>query len=571
MKKLLAVLAFLLAGSALAQQAPEGNAHPQAEAVAPVGAGAVNPFGEPEIPSPTKPDAKQKLAASVDLTPLRGLAVYHNRVKVLDTLARESVRAITGRKDYNEAAAGEGAEGVVSYDPLFSLLDLMIDPWYYADKPLIGVDFLPLRRKVLEAEFPGDAAQQERWLKSGRLSQLMLMRHGPAIQQEQINLPYDTAFRKVAEALRLASDGWRNLDMVAPDSPEKPYLHLSSLPADHPARVAAMEMGRAWRAGDATGVNAAVRAFAAALPQPAEGAFSRELEIKYNEYKPFEWGYWVYLAAFVTLVIAFGTERRGLVGLGVGLLLGAVGLHAFGFVTRCIIAQRFAIQNQFESMTGVSLFANIVGITIMLVGRQWLFGAAAAGVGFMVLLTATQQGIPGAKIDHEAAILNTSVLLKYHVTTVLSSYGLISLGFIISLFYLATHYAARFRAAGSAPVAAAALNLPEGEPRGPARTLSDLDKAQMVVLQLAFWTLGVGLLLGAWWADHSWGRWWAFDPKETWALATWIIYLIVVHVRVATGPRRGLTTAWLSVLGFVMMLWTYFGVNLLLPGLHAYA
>ncbi len=67
-----------------------------------------------------------------------------------------------------------------------------------------------------------------------------------------------------------------------------------------------------------------------------------------------------------------------------------------------------------------------------------------------------------------------------------------------------------------------------------------------------------------------WGRFWAFDPKETWALVTWIIYLIVIHVRLV-APKRGLVTAFLSVLGFLVMLWTYFGVNLLLPGLHAYA
>ncbi|MEM9560300.1 MAG: cytochrome c biogenesis protein CcsA, partial [Planctomycetota bacterium] len=68
-----------------------------------------------------------------------------------------------------------------------------------------------------------------------------------------------------------------------------------------------------------------------------------------------------------------------------------------------------------------------------------------------------------------------------------------------------------------------------------------------------------------------WGRWWAFDPKETWALVTWIVYLIVIHVRFTGLKDRGLTTAWLSVIGFIVMLWTYFGVNLLLPGLHAYA
>jgi len=261
----------------------------------------------------------------------------------------------------------------------------------------------------------------------------------------------------------------------------------------------------------------------------------------------------------------------------------AVALHAFGFISRCIIAERFAIQNQFESMTGLSLFGTIVGLSIMILKRQWLFGAAAAGVGFLVLITATQTEIPGRFIEREAAILNTSVLLKYHVTTVLCSYGLISLGFIVSLFYLGTHYAAKLRGRDAAAraavysggqadlVAATALNLDSDTPHGPARTLSDLDKAQMTVLQLAFWGLGVGILLGAWWADHSWGRWWAFDPKETWALVTGIIYLIVIHVRVTTGHNRGLVTAWLSVLGFFVMLWTYFGVNLILPGLHAYA
>jgi ABC-type transport system involved in cytochrome c biogenesis permease subunit len=171
------------------------------------------------------------------------------------------------------------------------------------------------------------------------------------------------------------------------------------------------------------------------------------------------------------------------------------------------------------------------------------------------------------------------------VTTVLVSYGLIALGFMVSLFYLGTHYAAKLKAGvvgggpamamgeagGMGAVSAEALGLEEGQPAGTARVLSDLDKAQMIILQLAFWTLGVGILLGAWWADHSWGRWWAFDPKELWALVTWIVYLIVIHLRLTGLKNRGLVTAWMSVVGFIVMLWTYFGVNLLLPGLHAYA
>lgn len=209
----------------------------------------------------------------------------------------------------------------------------------------------------------------------------------------------------------------------------------------------------------------------------------------------------------------------------------------------------------------------------MLIRRQWLFGAAAAGVGFMVLITATETGaIPGVSIQREAAILNTSVLV---------SYGLISLAFITSLFYLGAHYGARLRlraagveadtGVGVVRMSAAALGMNEREPAGEQRVLHDLDRAQMIILQMAFWGLGVGILLGAWWADHSWGRWWAFDPKELWALITWIVYLVVVHLRVSGIRNRGLVTAWMSVLGFCVMLWCHFGVNLILPGLHAYA
>ncbi|CAG0973693.1 partial Cytochrome c biogenesis protein CcsA, partial [Anaerolineae bacterium] len=125
--------------------------------------------------------------------------------------------------------------------------------------------------------------------------------------------------------------------------------------------------------------------------------------------------------------------------------------------------------------------------------------------------------------------------------------------------------------AGSAPLESVGMTTDTGSTATRARVLHDLDRAQMTVLQLAFWTLGVGILLGAWWADQSWGRWWAFDPKETWALVTWIVYLIVIHLRFTGVRNKPLMTAWMSVVGFIVMIWTYFGVNLLLPGLHAYA
>ncbi len=598
----LGVLVSLAIGArAAAQTAPAGNNHPKTpEITETTGA---NPFGEPtdtvfdagaKRATPDETARKHAFADAVDLSPLRDLAVFHRgRVMILDTLARETVSEIVGRKTYTDAVGADLNGRRVSYDPLFTLLDIMIDPGYYADRPLIRVEYPPLREAMLEKVF-SDTTQREAWKRLGRMRPRDLARvAGPVAKDHELDPLFQRGLNGVQEEIGLYLGSWHNLLMIAPESESVEWHHVSALRPGTVGAEAVRNLAQAWRAGDAPKASAAAAALASALPKINSAMYPgsrRDLELAYNTVDPFEWGYRLYCLAFITLLLAFGTGRRWLVGIGVSTLLIALAMHAGGFAGRCIIAERFAIQNQFESMTGLSLFAATVGTTVMAVRRQWLFGAAAAGVGFMVLVAATQTAIPGVEIGREAPILNTSVLLKYHVTTVLVSYGLISLGFIVSLFYLGTYYAAilRGRAGGSVSVgglavggaggpagfvevSAGALGLDEDAPKGTQRVLADLDTAQMIVLQLAFWGLGTGVLLGAWWADHSWGRWWAFDPKELWALLTWVVYLVVIHLRFTTGKYRALITAWLSVLGFFVMLWTYFGVNLLLPGLHAYA
>ncbi len=597
------LMALTLVGGAHGQTAPAGNSHPQREVL--TARGEVNPFGEASPKSTASPQQKYDFAQKLDLSALRDLAVYHSgRVKILDSLARQTVSDLAERRDYIDILSETTSDGQtrarkLRHDPMFTFLDVIIDPTYYEDKPLLGVPYLPLRQQMLEREFPGMAndALRQTWMRIGRVTPAMVARHADALGgTEKIN---DNVMRGLG-SLRQGIDIYLNapamLKIVPADSAEKSWLSVATLPANSPVQAAMRELGGAWREMDATRTNAAVVKLAEALPSLNPELYPsdtrRAVELQYNLRSPFEWGMWLYAFSFLALVLAFGTGRSWLRVSGTVLLVGAIVVHLLSFAARCYIAERYSIQNQFESMTGVSLFAAVVGLGMMLFKRQMIFAAAASGVGFLVLIAATHTGMPGQDIDREAAILNTSVLLKYHVTTVLVSYGLISLGLIVSLFYLATHYATRFGRSGTmtmTPVTARAVDADASEISGGAdvvgdvgrvggvgasgtsRVLHDLDRAQITILQLAFWTLGVGVLLGAWWADHSWGRWWAFDPKETWALVTWIVYLIVVHVRVATTGNRGLITAWLSVVGFIAMLWCYFGVNLLLPGLHAYA
>jgi cytochrome c-type biogenesis protein CcsB len=600
---LVMTLLSLFAAPLKAQQAPAGNAHPQAEALR--SANIVNPFGEAKKATDATQATKKAFSEAVDLTPLRDIAVYHNgRVKILGTLADELVTTITARKNFFDVVpeqVGGGGETKwrrVTYDPLFTYFDIIIDPAFYEDKALIGVPYHPLRREILERVWtpqtvkPGESAEAIvlSWMKLGRLTPQMVMEQRGTIspmEDGKISALKSRAINELEESVMEFYTAPRTLMLVPAAKPDEPWAHLGDLKADQPAVKAAAALGVAWRKGDAAAANTAIKQLAEALPKINPQAYPttrRSLESLYNRAHFFDWGMWLYCFATLFLLLAFGTGRPWLSRTGLVLLVAAVVTHALGFGIRSYVAERYGIQNQFESMTGISLFAAIFGLSLMVFKKQQIFAAAAAAVGFLVLIAATQTGIPGKAIAREAAILNTSVLLKYHVTTVLLSYGLISLGFIVSLFYLATHYASKARSrAGTAAVAipgggtialsAMALNEPAdpSKPVGVYKVLADLDKAQMTILQLAFWVLGVGILLGAWWADHSWGRWWGFDPKEMWALVTWIVYLIVVHVRVAGAGNKGLKTAWLSVLGFIAMLWCYFGVNLLLPGLHAYA
>ena len=246
-----------------------------------------------------------------------------------------------------------------------------------------------------------------------------------------------------------------------------------------------------------------------------------------------------------------------------------------------------------------------------------VFGTAASFVGWLSLIAIfAAPYVFDANIGQEVGMAN-GVLYSYwlyiHVTMVTASYALIGMGFLLSVWWLVKYYANRADLVGVSPrqmegeargfdvvypggaaVSGGAVSLPttlaqmvffpvaRADPRPLARPatvgatnptvnfLAALDACNLVVLQLAFWVLGAGIVFGAIWADMSWGRPWAWDPKETFALVTWIVYLIVVHVRVTTEAKAW-WTATLSTVGFFVMLFNWVGVNYYLHGLHSYA
>ena len=97
-----------------------------------------------------------------------------------------------------------------------------------------------------------------------------------------------------------------------------------------------------------------------------------------------------------------------------------------------------------------------------------------------------------------------------------------------------------------------------------------LDEFNYQMVLFGFLWLSLGIITGSVWADLAWGAYWSWDPKETWSLVTWLIYAALLHTRTMKG-WRGNRVAWLSIIGFGCVLFTYFGVNFLLGGLHSYA
>jgi cytochrome c-type biogenesis protein CcsB len=150
---------------------------------------------------------------------------------------------------------------------------------------------------------------------------------------------------------------------------------------------------------------------------------------------------------------------------------------------------------------------------------------------------------------------------KIHVPIVVSSYAAFLVAFVFSSLYLVKYYAERRLAdrAGN-PVGKWLSALP---------SLTQLDVIVYRAVAIGLPLITVGIITGAMWAKEAWGAYWQWDPKETAALFSWIIYLAYMHLH-TRHAWRGLRTNWVSVIGFVSIIFCYLGVNIWISGLHSY-
>jgi cytochrome c-type biogenesis protein CcsB len=226
------------------------------------------------------------------------------------------------------------------------------------------------------------------------------------------------------------------------------------------------------------------------------------------------------------------------------LALGHTPLAHFSEKLRLVILQA-PMSNFYESLV---FFAWCLPFLAILTFRRYLrdYLGTVVTIAACLLLAYASLGGVDSRIKPLMPALKSNWLL-FHVLTCFLGYAAFTLGFGVAILYLVN----------------------ERRPRPTLPSLPELDRLIYQATIIGFLLLTLGILTGAVWAETAWGRYWSWDPKETWSLITWLLYATLLHARLVKG-WQGRRIAWLAVLGFAAVLFTYFGVSFLLPGLHSY-
>ena len=211
-------------------------------------------------------------------------------------------------------------------------------------------------------------------------------------------------------------------------------------------------------------------------------------------------------------------------------------------VARGVVAQRLPLSNQFEFATAFAWGIAVMLIAMQLKSRAQWIRAAAMPMVFLILSYAALQ--PREITELMPAL--KSAWFGLHIGSAVFSYAAFVLAGCGGLRWLLQE-----KKAGKA-------------------ALAQLDFLCYRLVALGFLLLTVVILSGAIWAEQAWSRWWSWDPKETWALITWILYAIFLHQRIRM-KWQGKRMAWFAIIAVICVLFTFAGVNKLLPGLHSYA
>ncbi len=227
-------------------------------------------------------------------------------------------------------------------------------------------------------------------------------------------------------------------------------------------------------------------------------------------------------------------------------------IHGVSFTVRGLIAGHFPVTSLFESLSFYSWLLAGGYLLLEIKYNLPVLGAFVSPLNFIMALFAFFVRQPVGPLPPALR----SGWLTIHAVTSFIGEAAFALSFAVSVVYLLQERQIKKKRMGIL-----FRRLPP---------LNKLDDINYKILTIGFPFLTLGIITGAVWANYAWGSYWSWDPKETWSLITWLVYAGILHGRLTVG-WRGRRAAIFSIIGFACVLFTFLGVNLLLPGLHSYS
>ena len=499
----------------------------------------VFPFSQWQ-PSPL--DSIETLAVQLD-----------GRKKPLDTVARETVAQIHGRSSY-KTATGEKLDSLSTY------LSMWFNDRDWNQEPFILFNYRPLKEK-LELDI------EQKYFSFGELVSSPLSQYLSAVKQKQAQgLDLNREEREAISietrlGLMIGTVGQNDLPLVPHPTDIKgkwlgveqagdyygneqvtPIVNqLQTLKAGYQNHLAT-DSELAMMGND---LQTSLRNLSPNI-YPSYATLAEE--VKFSVLHPFAKAWIIYALAFMVMVVTLISEKLPLYWTATGIFTGGILIQSYGFIARMSIANRPPVTNMYESVIWVAFAIAVAAIVFEFIyqAKYYLLAAAPLAVACLILADSLPAVLDGS-IQPLVPVLRDNFWLSIHVPTITASYAcfalVMGLGHVILGHYLVSP----------------AMNT----------RITYLSKLNYRVIQVGVFLLATGIILGGIWAHFSWGRFWGWDPKETWALITWLVFATYLHARITKG-WEGKKTAVLGGLGFFVIWICYLGVNFLGKGLHSY-
>ncbi len=473
---------------------------------------------------------------------LSRLPIQHNgRVKPFDSFARETLSQITGSTTFGKET------------PVATVLHMVAFPEKWENEAALAVPYRPLREEL------GISSRQSHLSYQGLFAAGFMKRLPPIVQKESKEEKLTILENEVMDLYGrfTAIHGVFSGELrVVPSENKKetiwlPLTHLSELSESDRKKIVGSweDFLSAYRDGNRGKMLETLSHFkeilAAFAPSAWPSPWRLSLEVWYYKIDPLRWAWLFYLFAVFFFSLTLRRRSKKFYPASLAIFLVALTAHLGGIVMRVILSGRPPVSNFYESMLWLPLVTAVIGLILELKARASFFALSSAIFAGGTLILSEHLPLDPS-IQPIVAVLRSNKWLAIHVLTIVSSYGVLSLATGIAHFY-----------AGSVLLKKK-------------KSLPLLGDTLYRVVQIGVVLLAAGIMLGAVWANASWGRYWGWDPKETWALITLLWFLALLHARKAGWMgAAGLSIG--TILGFFLLLMTYYGVSFYLVGLHSYA